>query len=92
MVTHWTAELTFPRSGRVGTFRFPSLGCSGTLIVTRTTRTTASVDEELTQNPRQVCVARGLMQLTRSGTNGMTMTWQDASNRSNVATGYLKPR
>jgi hypothetical protein len=32
------------------------------------------------------------MQLTRSGTNGMTMTWQDASNRSNVATGYLKPR
>ena len=92
VVTHWTAELTFPRSGRVGTFRFPSLGCSGTLIVTRSTRTTASVDEELTQNPRQVCVARGLMQLTRSGTNGMTMTWQDASNRSNVATGYLKPR
>jgi hypothetical protein len=91
VVTHWTAELIFPRSGRAGTFRFPSLGCSGTLIVTRTTPTTASVYEDLTRNPHRVCAPGGLMTLSRSGTTGMRMTWQDATNRSNVATGYLKP-
>jgi Protein kinase domain len=91
VVTHWTAELTFSRSGRAGTFRFPSLGCSGTLIVTRTTPTTASVDEELARNPDQVCAPGGLMTLSRSGATGMRMTWQDATDRSNIATGYLKP-
>jgi serine/threonine protein kinase len=92
MVTHWTAELTFARSGRVGTFRFPSLGCSGTLIVTGTTPTTASVHEDLTQNQHKICAPSGLMTLSRSGATGMRMRWQDATNRSNVATGYLKPR
>ncbi len=90
MVTHWTAELTFPRSGRVGTFRFPSLGCSGTLVVTRATRTTASVDEELKRNPRKVCVPGGLMTLTRTGSTGLEMQWQEASDRSNVATAHLR--
>jgi serine/threonine protein kinase len=90
VITHWTAELTFLRSGRVGTFRFPSLGCSGTLIVTGTTPTTASVHEDLTQNPHNVCAPGGLMTLSRSGATGMRMRWQDATNRSNVATGYLK--
>jgi Protein kinase domain len=90
VVTHWTAELIFSRSGRAGTFRFPSLGCSGTLIVTGTTPTTASVYEDLTQNPHKVCAAGGLMTLSRSGATGMRMTWQDATDRSNVATGYLR--
>jgi serine/threonine protein kinase len=91
VVTHWTAELTFLRSGRVGIFRFPSLGCSGTLIVTGTTPTIASVYENLTRNPHKVCAPGGLMTLSRSGATGMRMRWQDATNRSNVATGYLKP-
>jgi serine/threonine protein kinase len=91
VVTHWTAELTFLRSGRAGTFRFPSLGCSGTLIVTGTTPTTASVYEELTRNRHKVCAPGGLMTLSRSGATGMRMRWQDATDRSNVATGYLRP-
>jgi serine/threonine protein kinase len=91
VVTHWTAELTFSRSGRAGTFRFPSLDCSGTLIVTGTTPTTASVYENLTRNPHKVCAPGGLMTLSRSGATGMRMRWQDATNRSNVATGYLRP-
>jgi Protein kinase domain len=89
VVAHWTAELTFPRSGRTGTFRFPSLGCSGTLIVTGTTPTTASVYEDVARNPRRVCAPAGLITLSRSGATGLRMTWQDATNRSNVATGYL---
>jgi Protein kinase domain len=90
-VTHWTAELTFSRSGQVGTFRFPSLGCSGTLIVTAKTTTTASVYEDLTRNPHKVCAPGGLMTLSRSGASGMRMKWQDSTNRNNVATGYLTP-
>jgi hypothetical protein len=50
-VTHWTAELRFPDSGRTGTFRFPTLGCSGNLVVTGATRSTASVREDVTQPP-----------------------------------------
>jgi serine/threonine kinase PknH len=91
VVTHWTAELTFSRSGRAGTFRFPSLDCSGTLIVTGTTPTTVSVDEDLTRNPRKICAPGGLMTLSRSGVTGMRMRWQDATDRSNIATGYLRP-
>ena len=34
-VTHWEADLTFARSGRTGTFRFPTLGCSGKLVMIR---------------------------------------------------------
>jgi len=92
VITHWTAELTFSRSGRFGTFRFPSLGCSGSLIVTRKTRTTASVYEDLTSDPLKVCASRGLITLSRSGATGMRMGWRDATNRSNVATGYLQLR
>lgn len=92
VVTHWTAELTFLRSGRAGTFRFPSLGCSGTLIVTGTTPTTAWVYEDLAGNPHKVCAPGGLITLSRSGATGIRMRWQDATDRSNVATGYLKPR
>jgi Protein kinase domain len=91
VVTNWTAELTFSRSGRTGTFRFPSLGCSGTLIVTGRTPTTASVYEDLTRNPGKVCAPGGLMTLSRSGATGMRMRWQDATDRSNVATGFLQP-
>jgi hypothetical protein len=91
VVTHWTAELTFARSGRAGTFRFPSLDCSGTLVVTRMTPTTASVSEQLIRNPHKVCAAGAVMALSRSGTTGMRMRWQDATDRSNVATGFLQP-
>jgi serine/threonine protein kinase len=90
VVTHWTAELTFLRSGRAGSFRFPSLGCSGTLIVTGSTPTTASVYEDVMRNPHKVCAPGGLITLSRSGAAGVRMTWQDATNRDNVATGYLR--
>jgi Protein kinase domain len=90
VVTHWTAELTFSRSGRTGTFRFPSLGCSGTLVVNSATSATASVSEHLARNPDKVCASRGIMTLSRSG-SGLHMNWRDASNRANVATGYLRP-
>jgi serine/threonine kinase PknH len=88
-VTHWTAELRFPDSGRTGTFRFPTLGCSGNLVVTRATRTTAAVREEVTQNSRKLCVPSGLIKLTRSGTGSMNMSWQDTADRGNVATAHL---
>ena len=92
VVTHWSAELTFTRSGRAGTFRFPSLGCSGTLIVTGVTATTASVYENLTRDPRKVCAPGGFMTLYRSGGTGMRMKWRDATDRSNLAIGYLRSR
>lgn len=90
-VTRWTAELSFPGRGRTGTFRFPTLGCSGKLIVTGTTRTTASVREHVTRNQRKLCAPNGLIRLTRSRTSGMEMTWQDSADRSNVATAHLAP-
>jgi hypothetical protein len=92
VVTHWSAELNFIRSGRAGTFRFPSLGCSGTLIVTGVTPTTASVYENLTRDPRKVCAVGGFMTLFRSGTTGMRMRWRDATDRGNLATGYLRSK
>jgi serine/threonine protein kinase len=88
-VTHWTAELRFPDSGRTGTFRFPTLGCSGNLVVTGATRSTASVREDVTQNLRKLCAPTGLIRLTRSGTGGMNMSWQDPTDRANVATAHL---
>jgi hypothetical protein len=91
-VTRWTAELTFSHSSRAGTFRFPSLDCSGTLIVTRLTPASASVDERLTRNARGVCAPGGTMALSRAGPTGMRMRWQDATDRSNVATGFLTSR
>ena len=92
VVTHWTAELTFPDVGRVGTFRFPSLGCSGTLIVTSATHRTASVYEDMTRNPRKLCAPGGLMKLTRSSANGMDMAWHDSTDQNNVATAHLNRR
>jgi serine/threonine kinase PknH len=89
VVTHWTAELTFPAAGTVGTFRFPSLGCSGTLVVTSATRATASAQEDLTRNPRKLCAPGGLMKLTRSRAHGMDMTWRDSADHGNVATAHL---
>jgi serine/threonine protein kinase len=91
VVTHWTAELTFPAAGRVGTFRFPSLGCSGTLVVTSATRRTASAAENLTRNPRKLCAPGGLMKLTRSGAHALDMAWHDSTDHGNVATAELKP-
>jgi hypothetical protein len=90
-VTHWTAELTFPGQGRTGTFRFPTLGCSGSLTVTGTDRTTASVREHVTRNQRKLCAPDGLIKLTRSGARSLDMAWQDATDRSNVATAHLSP-
>ena len=90
-MTHWTAELTFPGQGRTGTFRFPTLGCSGNLTVTRTDRTTASVREHVTRNQRKLFAPDGLIKLTRSGARSLDMAWQDATDRSNVATAHLSP-
>jgi Protein kinase domain len=91
VVTHWTAELSFPDLGRTGTFRFPTLGCSGKLIVTVTTGTTASVREHVTRNLRKLCAPSGLIKLTRTGASGMDMAWQDSADRGNVATAHLSP-
>jgi hypothetical protein len=90
VVTHWTAELTFPAPGRVGTFRIPSLGCVGRLTVTSAATGTATVREDLTRNPRNLCAPAGLLKLTRSGAAGMQMTWREAGDASNVATAYLQ--
>jgi serine/threonine protein kinase len=89
IVTHWTAELSFPASGRTGTFRFPTLGCSGNLVITTATRSTASVREDITRNSRKLCAPGGLITLTRSGTSSMTMSWRDSTDRTNVATARL---
>jgi serine/threonine protein kinase len=91
IVTHWTADLTFHGSGRPGSFRFPTLGCSGNLVVTTATRSTASVREDLTQNSRKLCAPGGLIRLTRSGTSSMTMSWRDSTDHANVATARLSP-
>ncbi len=89
IVTHWTADLTFHGSGQAGSFRFPTLGCSGNLVVTTATRSTASVREDLTQNSRKLCAPGGLITLTRSGTSSMTMSWRDSTDYANVATARL---
>jgi len=92
VVTHWTAVLHFSAAGRAGTFWFPSLGCSGTLTVTSATRATASAREGLVRNPRKLCVAGGLMKLTRSGASAMEMAWQDPTRAGNAATARLSLR
>jgi serine/threonine protein kinase len=89
IVTHWTAELSFHGSERAGSFRFPTLGCSGNLVVTTATRSTASVREDLTQNSRKLCAPGGVITLTHSGPSTMNMSWRDSTDRANVATAQL---
>jgi hypothetical protein len=89
VVTHWTARLTFPVSGKNGTFAFPSLGCSGTLVVTAAGTSTLLANERVTSNPRRLCAARAVLALVQTGPTTMSLAWQDASDKNNVAAGHL---
>ena len=89
-MTRWKAELTFTGSGRTGTFQFPTLGCSGNLVVIRLNGTTATAQEDITRNQRGMCAPGGLITLNRA-TASMNMSWQDPSDHSNVATAHLAP-
>ncbi|HEV2239761.1 MAG TPA: hypothetical protein VGR98_01850, partial [Streptosporangiaceae bacterium] len=89
VVTHWTARVTFPATGGEGTFVFPTMGCSGTLIVTVSGPTAILANEQVTSNPRGLCAPRGLLALVKSGANAMNLAWQDASDKKNVAFGHL---
>jgi serine/threonine kinase PknH len=89
-VTHWTAELSFSPSGGSGTFRFPALGCSGTLTMLRTTRRTAAARQDMTANSRHLCVPGGLIVLSRGPAGHMAMTWQDPTDSRNRATARLR--
>ena len=88
-VTHWEADLTFARSGRTGTFRFPTLGCSGKLVMIRISGRAASARQDMTVNSRRLCVPDGLIRLRQTGANSLDMTWQDPADRGNVATAPL---
>jgi len=88
-VTHWEAHLMFARSGRTGTFRFPTLGCSGKLVMIRISGRAASARQDMTVNRRRLCVPDGLIRLRQTGTNSLHMTWQDPTDRGNVATAPL---
>jgi hypothetical protein len=92
-VTRWEADLSFSRSGRTGTFRFPTLGCSGKLVMIRISGRAASARQDMTVNPRRLCVPDGLLRLRRTGANSLDMTWQDPTDSGNVATARLtRPR
>ena len=79
----------FARSGRTGTFAFPTLGCSGKLVMIRISGRAASARQDMTVNPRRLCVPDGLIRLRQTGTNSLHMTWQDPADRGNVATAPL---
>jgi Protein kinase domain len=89
LIQHWTIELTFPAAGRVGRFRAISLHCSGNLVVTRAGQATAAMYEQVTRDPANACAAGGLVNLTRTGRNGMDVAWQDSGDVNNVGTGHL---
>lgn len=92
-VTRWEADLSFSRSGRTGTFRFPTLGCSGKLVMIRISGRAASARQDMTVNLRRLCVPDGLLRLRRTGANSLDMTWQDPTDSGNVATARLtRPR
>jgi hypothetical protein len=92
-VTRWEADLSFSRSGRTGTFRFPTLGCSGKLVMIRISGRAASARQDMTVNLRRLCVPDGLLRLRRTGANSLDMTWQDSTDSGNVATARLtRPR
>jgi Protein kinase domain len=91
-VTRWEADLSFSRSGRTGTFRFPTLGCSGELVMIRITGRAASARQHMTVNSRRLCVPDGLLRLRHAGANSLDMIWQDPTDSSNVATARLTRR
>jgi hypothetical protein len=91
-VTRWEADLRFARSGRTGTFRFPTLGCSGKLVMIRISGRAASARQDMTVNPRRLCVPDGRISLRQTGANSLDMTWQDPTDRGNVATASLTRR
>jgi hypothetical protein len=66
-VTRWEPDLSFSRSGRTGTFRFPTLGCSGKLVMVRISGRAASARQDMTVNPRRLCVPDGLLRLREAG-------------------------
>jgi serine/threonine kinase PknH len=89
VVTSWTVDVSFSASGKAGVFVIPTLDCSGLLLVTGSGPGTLSVRELVVKNPRDLCAPGGEMTLTRSGPSGMHMSWQDAANPVNTATGTL---
>ena len=74
-VPSWTVELVIPAAGRDGSYSAPSLGCSGTLVVQQAAGTSMTAMARTTSTVYPGCVAKARLDLTLSGSNGMTMTW-----------------
>ena len=87
-VTRWTVVITLPQVGNIGTFSSPSLGCSGTLTITDTAADQVSMEDDLTNNPQQICVNAD-MTLTEAGDGSASFAWQDVTDAQNVGTGPL---
>lgn len=87
-VTEWTVILTLPADGGAGTFDSPSLGCSGSLVVTSATSVSVSMKDDLTSDPQQICV-NAVMSLIDDGAGHASYTWQDVTHAQNVGTAQL---
>jgi hypothetical protein len=88
-VTNWTMELSLPATGQTGVFVLPTLDCSGLLLVTGSGPDTVNVREVVVKNADHLCTPGANITLTRTGSQGMDMAWQDAYNAGNTASGTL---
>lgn len=71
----WPLQLVIPASGNVGSYRAPSLGCSGTLRVTGPATSTLRALAKTTSAVNTGCVHQAHLTLTLAGTGQLDLSW-----------------
>lgn len=89
ILTSWTVDLSFVSTGKTGVFVIPALDCSGLLNITSSGPNSITATEVLLKNSHNLCATSADMTLTKSGSDGMHMSWQDLTNPDNTATASL---
>jgi eukaryotic-like serine/threonine-protein kinase len=91
VITQWAATLVLPQGQTTGTFEIPSIPCWATVTVTQVTKARILLSETVNSNPSGNCAASGLISISLAGAEAGTarMSWRDATDPGNIATGTL---
>jgi predicted Ser/Thr protein kinase len=89
VVSRWAAVLRLPAGATSGTFTITTMPCYATVSVVDVGRAVLVLRETAGPGSAATCAASGYITLDRTGLNRAVLHWQDASDRSNRATGVF---
>jgi predicted Ser/Thr protein kinase len=91
VITQWAATLVLPEGATKGTFSIPTIPCWATVTVTSVTRVRILLSETVNANPSGNCAKSGVISISLAGAEEGTarMSWRDATDPGNSATGTL---